>query len=76
MDSDTAISYIVTMFRNLTARGQFMYECEGMKRIIKLAEAGAPRHGKSAGQEEAVGQYPLEEWAERIGDSKRTVLRL
>jgi hypothetical protein len=66
MDGDTAIPYIVTMFRNPTARGQFMYERKGVKRIIKLVEAGVLKHGKGAGQDEAVGQFPLEEWAERI----------
>ena len=64
MDSDTAILYIVTMFENLTTRGQFMYEREGVKRIIKLVETRVSKHGKGAGQEEAVGQFPLQEWAE------------
>jgi hypothetical protein len=66
MDSDTAIPYIVTMFRNLTARGQFMYGREGVKRIIEHVETGVLKHGKSTGQEEAVGQFLFEEWAEHI----------
>ena len=58
---DIAIPYIVAMFKNLTIRGQFMYEREDVRGIIKLVEAGVLKLGKSAGQE-VVGQFPLEEW--------------
>lgn len=61
IDSDVAIPYIVAMFKNLTIRGQFMYEREDVKGIIKLVESGVLKLGKSAGQE-IVGKFPLEEW--------------
>jgi D-arabinose 1-dehydrogenase-like Zn-dependent alcohol dehydrogenase len=59
--NDIAIPYIVAMFNNLTIRGQFMYEREDVRGIIKLVETGILKLGKSAGQE-IVGQFPLEEW--------------
>jgi threonine dehydrogenase-like Zn-dependent dehydrogenase len=61
LHSDIAIPYAVAMLRNLTIRGQLMYEREDARGIIKLAETGALKLGKSAGQE-IVGQFPLEEW--------------
>jgi threonine dehydrogenase-like Zn-dependent dehydrogenase len=61
IDSDIAIPYMVAMFKNLTIRGQFMYEREDVRGIVELAETGVLKLGKSAGQE-IVGQFPLEEW--------------
>jgi D-arabinose 1-dehydrogenase-like Zn-dependent alcohol dehydrogenase len=61
IDSDIAIPYVVAMSKNLTIRGQFMYEREDVIGIIKLAETGVLKLGKSAGQE-VVAQFPLEEW--------------
>jgi threonine dehydrogenase-like Zn-dependent dehydrogenase len=60
-DSDIPIPYVVAMFKNLTIRGQLMYEREDVRGIIKLIEAGVLKLGKSAGQE-VIGKFPLEEW--------------
>ena len=65
IQGDIPISYMMAMYKNLTIRGQFMYERDDVRGIIKLAEAGVLRLGKSAGNE-IVGQFPLEEWEKAL----------
>lgn len=61
LSKDIAIPYAMAMLNNLTIRGQYMYEREDVRGLIKLAEAGLLKLGKSAGHE-VVGNFPLEEW--------------
>ena len=61
IQNDIAIPYMMAMLNNLTIRGQYMYEREDARGIIKLAEAGVLELGKSAGHN-LVGQFPLEEF--------------
>ncbi|PSS22746.1 hypothetical protein M430DRAFT_98267 [Amorphotheca resinae ATCC 22711] len=58
---DIAIPYVVAMLNNLTIRGQYMYERDDVRGIIKLAEAGVLKLGKEAGHR-IEGRFPLEEW--------------
>ena len=61
IQNDIAIPYMMAMLNKLTIRGQYMYEREDARGIIKLAEAGVLKLGKSAGHN-LVGQFPLEEF--------------
>lgn len=61
IQKDIAVPYVMAVLNNLTIRGQYMYEREDARGIIKLAEAGVLKLGKSAGHE-VVAQVPLEEW--------------
>ena len=67
---DIAIPYIVAMFRNLTIRGQYMYDREDVQGMIKLVERGLLKVGASAGQK-IVGQFALEESAKAIEVAKK-----
>ena len=58
---DIPISNLMLVAKNITIRGQFMYEREDIRGIIKLAESGLLKLGKSAGGD-VVGQFPLQEW--------------
>ena len=57
---DIPLPYAALMRKNLTLRGQFMYEREHMWGLIKLAESGALKLGKAGGQE-VVGEFGLDE---------------
>jgi len=46
--------------KNLTIRGQYMYKREDARGIIKLAEAGVLKLGKSTGHN-VIGQFLFEE---------------
>lgn len=61
---DISIPYVVAMHNNLTIRGQYMYEREDVRGIIKLVESGALKLGKAAGHE--MVEYRLEEWAKAM----------
>ncbi|KAH8599015.1 hypothetical protein B0O99DRAFT_650228 [Bisporella sp. PMI_857] len=58
---DISIPYITACLNNLTIRGQYMYEREDVRGIIKLVEAGILKLGKSGGHQ-VVGEFKLEEW--------------
>ena len=62
---DIAFPYMMAMIKNLTIRGQYMYERDDVRGIIKLVEAGVLKLGKSGGHE-VVGEFKLEEWAEGL----------
>ena len=62
---DIPISYLTLVAKNLTIRGQFMYEREDVRGIVKLAESGVLKLGKSGGGH-VVGQFPLQEWEEAL----------
>ena len=59
--ADISIPYFLVISKNLTIRGQFMYEREDARGIIKLAETGLLKLGKSGGIR-TVGQFKLEDW--------------
>lgn len=58
---DISIPYFLVLSKNITIRGQFMYEREDVRNIIKLVETGLLKLGKGAGIE-TIGQFPLEDW--------------
>ena len=57
---DIAIPYVTAMFMNLTIGGQYMYENEDVRGIIKLAESGALQLNEKGGVKVA-GEYKLED---------------
>ena len=67
---DIPISYLMLVAKNLTIRGQFMYEREDVRGVIKLAEAGILKLGKSGGSQ-LLGQYQFEHWEEAIDLAER-----
>jgi D-arabinose 1-dehydrogenase-like Zn-dependent alcohol dehydrogenase len=66
---DIAVPYVVAVLKNLTIRGQYMYEREDARGIIKLAETGVLKLGKSGGHE-LVAEYPLEEFDKALETAK------
>lgn len=70
LSKDIAIPYVMAVLNNLTIRGQYMYEREDIRGLIKLAEAGVLKLGKSAGHE-ILGQFPLEEWEKAMETARR-----
>ncbi|PGH14749.1 hypothetical protein AJ80_05793 [Polytolypa hystricis UAMH7299] len=58
--ADIAIPYVSAMFKNLTIRGQYMYEREDVVGLVKLAESGILKLGKGAGRD-IVGEFGLED---------------
>ncbi|KAK0729522.1 hypothetical protein B0H67DRAFT_1884 [Lasiosphaeris hirsuta] len=69
-DPSIPLSYIMAVLKNLTIRGQYMYEREDVKGLIKLVESGAMPIGKAAGMP-VVGQFSLERWAEGFEAAER-----
>ncbi|PQE25057.1 alcohol dehydrogenase protein [Rutstroemia sp. NJR-2017a BVV2] len=63
--NDIDISYAMAVLNNLTIRGQYMYEREDVRGLIKLVESGALKLGKTAGHE-LVGEFSLDEWEKAI----------
>ncbi|KAK4159851.1 chaperonin 10-like protein [Cladorrhinum sp. PSN259] len=59
---DIATSYGAAVWKNLTIRGQYMYEREDVKIAVKMAEAGVLKVGKEDGVE-VVGKFKLEDVA-------------
>ena len=55
---DIAIDYASAVFMNLTIRGQYMYERDDVRGIIKLAESGVLKLDNDGGVD-VVGQYSL-----------------
>lgn len=58
--SDIAVPHVVATFKNLTIRGQYMYEREDVLGLIKLAETGVLKVGEAVGSR-VVGTYKLEQ---------------
>lgn len=63
--NDIDIPYMMAVMRNLTIRGQYMYEREDVKGLIKLVESGLLKLGKAVGME-IVGEFSIEQWDEGI----------
>ncbi|KAK4120689.1 GroES-like protein [Parathielavia appendiculata] len=57
---DVAVQYPLLTWNSLTVRGQFMYEREDARLMIKMAEAGVLRLGEDGGNE-VVGRFKLED---------------
>ncbi|THV45181.1 hypothetical protein BGAL_0520g00060 [Botrytis galanthina] len=63
--NDIDIPYMMAVMKNLTIRGNCMYEREDVKGLIKLVESGLLKLGKAGGME-VVGEYSMEQWDEGI----------
>ncbi|KAM0163054.1 hypothetical protein ACHAQE_002605 [Botrytis cinerea] len=63
--NDIDIPYMIAVMNNLTIRGQYMYEREDVKGLIKLVESGLLKLGKVGGME-IVGEFSIEQWDEGI----------
>ncbi|KAH8654955.1 chaperonin 10-like protein [Tricladium varicosporioides] len=61
LQNDIAIPYMMAVLKNITIRGQYMYEKEHVRGIIKLAESGVLKYGKAAGHE-VLGRFGLDDW--------------
>ncbi|KAF2195173.1 GroES-like protein [Zopfia rhizophila CBS 207.26] len=57
LPKDVEVSYFDLVFRNLTIKGQYMYEREDVRAMIKMAESGVMKLGKERG--EVVGEFRL-----------------
>ncbi|KAK3901660.1 hypothetical protein C8A05DRAFT_16182 [Staphylotrichum tortipilum] len=57
---DVALPYPLLTWNSLTVKGQFMYEREDARLLIKMAETGVLRLGKEAGIE-VVGRFKFEQ---------------
>jgi len=62
---DIAIPYVSVVINNLTIRGQYMYERDDARDLIKLVEAGVLKIGRSVGHE-VVGEFALQDWQKAI----------
>ncbi|PGG96042.1 hypothetical protein AJ79_09757 [Helicocarpus griseus UAMH5409] len=59
-DDNLAVPYAHAVFKNITIRGQYMYEREDVKGLLKLAESGMLKVGKNGG-EENIEEFRLDE---------------
>ncbi|KAK4042209.1 hypothetical protein C8A01DRAFT_33704 [Parachaetomium inaequale] len=57
---DVAVPYTLLTWNSLTIKGQFMYERDDARLLIKMAETGVLKLGKEGGNE-VVGRFKLEE---------------
>ncbi len=60
ISDDLAMPYALAVWNNLTIKGQYMYEREDVRLLIRMAESGALKLGKDGGNE-IVGTFKLEE---------------
>ncbi|KAL2151794.1 hypothetical protein VTH82DRAFT_6892 [Thermothelomyces myriococcoides] len=60
MGQDVAVPYALLTWNSLTIKGQFMYEREDARLLIKMVEAGVLRLGKQGGNE-VLRRFKLEE---------------
>lgn len=58
LNQDVAIPYVSAVFKSVTIKGQYMYEQDDVRTLIKLAENGVLKLGKEAGYE-VVGEFGL-----------------
>lgn len=63
--NDIDIPYMMAVMNNLTIRGQYMYEREDVKGLVKLLESGLLKLGKAGGYE-TVGEFSIEQWDEGL----------
>ncbi|RFU26347.1 hypothetical protein B7463_g9991, partial [Scytalidium lignicola] len=68
---DIAIPYMVATLNNITIRGQYMYEREDARGIIKLVESGALKLGKAAGHD-IVRTFKYEDWEKAVETSSNS----
>lgn len=66
---DLTLAYRSIMLHNFTIKGRFMCDRDDAKGVIRLAETGFLKLGKSAGHE-VVGQFPLEDWQKAFETAK------
>ncbi|KKA25550.1 hypothetical protein T310_0430 [Rasamsonia emersonii CBS 393.64] len=62
---DLSVNYAQMILKCLTLKGQYMYDREDVKGLVKLAERGVLKLGKKAGVQ-ILGQYKLEEWEKAL----------
>jgi len=62
---DVPVPYDHAVWNNLTIRGQYMYEREDMRSLIKMAETGVLPLGKSGGHE-VKGRFGFDEFEKAI----------
>ncbi|KAI3319841.1 alcohol dehydrogenase [Xylariaceae sp. AK1471] len=67
-DQTLPISYAEATFKGWTIKGSWMYEREDVERVVRLAETGLLKLGKSAGHE-IMGAYGLDQLTEAIDKS-------
>ncbi|PYI09452.1 NAD(P)-binding protein [Aspergillus sclerotiicarbonarius CBS 121057] len=65
---DLTIPVAILMAQNLTIKGKWMYEREGIRKMIQMVEAGVLKMGSQAGWVIA-GKYQLEQWAEAFASA-------
>ncbi|MCJ1478104.1 hypothetical protein MMC13_006779 [Lambiella insularis] len=70
IQKDIALPYVLAMIKNLTIRGQYMYENEDVRGCIKMVEAGVLKLGKDAGHK-VIAQFPLDKWEEALQTAKQ-----
>ncbi|KAJ5114010.1 hypothetical protein N7456_002544 [Penicillium angulare] len=63
---DLSLPYALMIAKNITIRGSFMYQPEDVRGLIKLAERGLLKLGKSSGAEVTDG-FTLDQHDEAIG---------
>lgn len=69
IQKDIAIPYMIAVLNNLTIRGQYMFERDDIRDVIKMVETGVLRLGKDAGHTVA-GEFKLEEFEKAIDTSE------
>lgn len=67
---DIPINHLMLVAKNLTIRGQFMYERQDVRGIIKLAETGVLKLGKSSGNH-VMRQSQLEDWKKALDAAEK-----
>ncbi|KAK0702774.1 hypothetical protein B0H67DRAFT_595085 [Lasiosphaeris hirsuta] len=70
MDPKLPIGFFQLMFKNLTVRGQYAYEREDVKGLIKLVESGRLPIGKKAGLP-TVAEVSLEQFKDALAAAAR-----
>ena len=71
INKDIAVPYVLAVLKNLTIRGQYMYEREDVQGLIKLVESGVLKLGKKLGHKVAHS-FKLEEWEEAFRVASET----
>lgn len=57
------------VFKNITLKGQYMYEREDLELCIKMVELGLLKLGEAAGHE-ILAEFGLEEWEKALEEAK------
>ena len=60
VSTHVAVPHVMAMFKNLTIRGQYMYEREDVLGLIKLAETGVLKVGEEVGSR-VMGTFRLDQ---------------